>query len=123
MSNPVKRRILVVDDNVDSAETLAALLRLEGHDAHAVHDGERALVAARDLHPDLILLDIGLPGVNGYEVARQIRDDVALAGVRLIAVSGYGRAEDVARARAAGFDRHLAKPLDCAVLLEFIARP
>ena len=117
-----KRRILVVDDNVDSAESMAVLLRLEGHEAHTLHDGERVLAAARELRPDAILLDIGLPGITGYEVARRIREDATLSGVALIAVSGYGRDEDLSRARAAGFDRHLVKPVDFTALHDVITR-
>lgn len=122
MSDTPKRRILVVDDNVDSAESLAVLLRLEGHEAHTVHAGEEVLAAARQLCPDVILLDIGLPGITGYDVARRIREEAGLASVRLVAVSGYGRAEDVARARDAGFDQHLVKPVDFAVLHAVIAQ-
>jgi two-component system CheB/CheR fusion protein len=119
--NP-RRRVLVVDDNVDSAESMAVLLRLEGHEAHTLHDGERVVATARELRPDVILLDIGLPGITGYEVARRIREDGMLSGVALVAVSGYGREEDLSRARAAGFDRHLVKPVDFDALHEVLAR-
>jgi CheY-like chemotaxis protein len=124
MSNNDKaaRRILVVDDNVDSAESMAVLLRLEGHEALTLHEGERVLATAREFQPDVILLDIGLPGITGYEVARRIREDASLSGVALIAVSGYGREEDLSRARAAGFDRHLVKPVDFSALHDVLSR-
>ena len=110
------RRILVVDDNVDSAESMAVLLRLEGYEARTLHEGERVVAMAREFRPDVILLDIGLPGISGYDVARAVRGDAQVGGVRLVAVSGYGRAEDRERARAAGFDEHLVKPVDFGAL-------
>lgn len=116
-----RRRILIVDDNVDSAESMAVLLRLEGHEALTLHEGERVVAEARAFRPDVILLDIGLPGMSGYDVARAVRGDTAIAAVRLIAVSGYGRAEDRERARAAGFDEHLVKPVDFSALNDAIA--
>ena len=124
MSNNEKhgRRILVVDDNVDSAESMAVRLRLAGHEAHTLHEGERVVAAARELLPDVILLDIGLPGITGYEVARRIREDASLCRVALVAVSGYGRDEDLSRARDAGFDRHLVKPVDFAALHDLLTR-
>jgi len=114
------RRILIVDDNVDSAESMAVLLRLEGHEALTLHEGERVVAAAREFRPDVILLDIGLPGISGYDVARALRGDPEVAAVRLVAVSGYGRAEDRERARAAGFDEHLVKPVDFSALHDAI---
>jgi PAS domain S-box-containing protein len=105
------RRVLVIEDNVDAAETLAALLELEGHLVKVAHDGATGIQIARELRPDLVLCDLGLPGMSGYDVARQLRADEALRSVRLVALSGYAAPEDVARARAAGFDQHLAKPV------------
>jgi CheY-like chemotaxis protein len=116
-----RRRILVVDDNVDSAESMAVLLRLEGHEARTLHEGERVVAEAREFRPDVILLDIGLPGMSGYDVARSVRQDALIGTVRLIAVSGYGRAEDRERARTAGFDEHLVKPVDFSALHDAIA--
>ena len=114
------RRVLVVDDNVDAADSTAALLELWGHDARAVYDGETALEAAREMRPDVVLLDIGLPGMNGYEVAQRLRalPDVAIA--LLAAMTGYGQDEDRRRASAAGFDLHLTKPLDPSRLREIV---
>ena len=118
---PTARRVLVVDDNVDAAEMLAKLLQIAGHEVRTAHDGPSALAAARADPPEVIVLDIGMPGMNGYELARAIRADTALADVRLVAVTGYGQAEDVAEARAAGFNRHLVKPVDPGVLRELVA--
>jgi len=105
------RRVLVIEDNVDAAETLAALLELEGHLVKVAGDGATGIRIARELCPDIVLCDLGLPGMSGYDVARQLRADEALRSVRLVALSGYAAPEDVARARAAGFDQHLAKPV------------
>jgi signal transduction histidine kinase len=108
------RRVLVVDDNVDAAESLCDVVVFLGHAAEAVHDGATAIARVREQHPDVVLCDIGLPGMDGYEVARTIRAEPGLAGVRLVAVSGYAQPEDRARARSAGFDAHVAKPADPA---------
>ncbi len=108
------RRVLVVDDNVDAAESLCDVVAFLGHAVEAVHDGPSALARVRDHHPDVVLCDIGLPGMDGYEVARAIRAEPDLADVRLVAVSGYAQPEDRARARQAGFDAHVAKPADPA---------
>jgi CheY-like chemotaxis protein len=119
----VRRRILVVDDNVDAAETLAALLELQGHRVAVAHDGERALELAREFVPDIALLDLGMPGMDGYELARAFRDNPSTRGVQIIAVSGYGRAEDRARTRQAGFDMHVTKPVDPEVLRKVVEGP
>jgi signal transduction histidine kinase len=105
-------RILVVDDKKDAADSLAVLLRLTGHEVHTAYDGPTALEEARAFRPELMILDIGLPGLDGYEVARRVRQTPGLERVRLAALTGYGRPEDVARGRAAGFDHHLVKPAD-----------
>lgn len=105
------RRILVVDDNADAADSLAMLLQLAGHQVHAVYSSRAALRAADELRPDVLLLDIGLPEMNGYELARRIRQN-AENSVRLVALTGYGQPEDRERAKAAGFDHHLVKPVD-----------
>jgi CheY-like chemotaxis protein len=114
--------ILLVEDNRDAAETLAILLELLGHHMHVVHDGEAAMEAARSNVPDVMLVDIGLPGMDGYEVARRVCQDPALRRVTLIALTGYGRKEDKRRAMAAGFDYHLVKPVDADCLQKLLTR-
>jgi signal transduction histidine kinase len=116
------RRILVVDDNVDAALTLAELLGLDGHDAHVAHDGPSAVESARRLCPDVAILDIGLPGFSGLEVARRLREEPSLAGLFLVALSGWVQPEDLVRSREAGFDHHLAKPVDVGTLVRLLAR-
>ncbi len=117
------RRILVVDDNQDSAESLAMLLRLFGNDVRTAHDGHLALAVAEAYRPDVVLLDIGLPGMNGYDMARAIRKMPALDQAVLVALTGYGAEEDRRRSREAGFDAHLVKPVDLGTLQELLARP
>jgi len=103
------RRILVVEDSVDSAETLAALLEMWGHEVRMAHSGQEALEAARDYQPEVVLLDIGLPDMDGYTVAQKLRDQ-GLAGQLLVALTGYSA--DQAREHGGGvFDRHLTKPV------------
>ncbi len=114
-------RVLVVDDSADTARAMARLLGVEGYDVRVAHDGRAALDAAREHRPDVILLDIGLPGMNGYEVARAVRRDPDLAGVTLIAISGYGQDHDRRRSLDSGFDHHLVKPVDYGVLYELLA--
>jgi PAS domain S-box-containing protein len=113
-------RVLVVDDNADAAESMALLLQLEGHEVEMAFDGRSALMVARRLRPAVVLLDIGLPGMSGYEVARELRREAATRGAVLIALTGYGQAEDRARSRAAGFDHHLTKPVDHDALAALI---
>jgi two-component system CheB/CheR fusion protein len=115
-SSGPKRRILVVDDNVDSAESMAMLLRAMGHDVHTAHDGVSALEKADAHKPEIVLLDIGLPGMSGYTVGARMREIDALRKVRLIAMTGYAQEEDRKRSRDAGFDHHLVKPVDLATL-------
>jgi len=115
------RRILVVDDNVDTAESLALLLRLKGHEVEVAHDGPAALETARSFEPEIVLLDIGLPGLDGYEVARRLREESRLTHALLVALTGYGQEEDRRRARYAGFDHHFTKPVDPAVLYQVIS--
>ena len=105
-----RRRVLVIDDNKDEATTLADALELIGHSVEVAYDGKEGLDKARSFQPDVVLCDIGLPGMDGYEVARAMRGDPALTATKLIAVTGYARPEDVATAREAGFDQHMAKP-------------
>jgi CheY-like chemotaxis protein len=117
-----RRRVLVADDNRDSAETLAMLLRVEGHEVMIAHDGSAALAAFGGFAPDIVLLDIGMPGPNGYEVARQIRQSRSGAEIKLIAITGWGQESDKERAFAAGFDHHLTKPVDTGQLSELLER-
>ncbi len=117
---PLPRRVLVVDDNVDGAESLAMLLQLSGHETRTVHTGLHALDAAQEFHPDVVFLDIGLPGMNGYEVAQRIRQEVELSGTLLVALTGWGSEDDRKRAREAGFDEHLTKPVNPAAVRDIL---
>ncbi len=114
-------RVLVVDDNVDSARSLARLLKLLGHDVRTAYDGPEAIAAAETHRPDVILLDIGLPGMDGYCVARQLRESGPCKDSVIVAVSGYGREEDRRRSREAGFNFHLIKPIDHDALLTLLS--
>jgi len=114
------RRIIVVDDNVDAADLTADLLARAGHEVRVAHDGPAALSLLEHFHPDVALLDIGLPAMNGYELAERVRTHLGSAAPRLIAITGYGQDHDQARSLAAGFDDHLVKPVSPAVLLSRI---
>jgi PAS domain S-box-containing protein len=124
---PPRRRVLVVEDNADAAETLRIMLDISGHEVEVAFDGNDGLARARAFRPDVVLCDLGLPGLDGFEVARAVRSDPRLAGTVLVAVSGYALPEDRRRALEAGFDRHLAKPVALAdiehALAEAPARP
>jgi signal transduction histidine kinase/ActR/RegA family two-component response regulator len=113
-------RVLVVDDNHDAAASLASLLGLWGHQVAVAHDGAHALETARAFTPDVVLLDIGLPGIDGYEVARRLRREAGLPRPVLIALSGYGQETDRHRGRDAGFDEHLVKPVDPDVICDLL---
>lgn len=115
-----RRRLLVVDDNIDSANTLAALLEFMGHEVRKANDGRTALLVAAEFRPDAVFLDLGLPGISGYEVARMLREIPELASVFLIAFTGYGQDEDRRRVREVGFDHHLLKPARAADLAKII---
>jgi two-component system CheB/CheR fusion protein len=115
------RRVLIVDDNEDAANSLAMILKLGGHETASVYTAVDALQRAADFRPDVVLLDIGLPGMDGYEVAQKMRELPGLRDIRLIAVMGYGRSDDRLRARDAGFDDHLTKPVEFAVLERTLA--
>jgi signal transduction histidine kinase len=115
------RRVLVVDDNVDSADSLAELLRVWGHEVQAVYNGSQALAAAPAFRPELALLDIDMPDMSGYELARQLRTRDGLDGTAYVALTGYGQEEDRRRSTAAGFRAHLVKPVDPEGLRQLLA--
>lgn len=118
ISDPTKPfRVLVVEDNPDSAESLVLLLRMYGNEVEIASDGLRGYRAAEAMKPEMMLLDIGLPEMNGYEVARRIREQPWGANVTLIALTGWGQDEDRRLAKEAGFDHHLVKPVDPAALM------
>ena len=114
-------RLLVVDDNQDAANSLAVLLRLQGHEVRVAHDGVSALEAASELRPTVVLLDLGMPGMDGYEVARRIRQTAGLQKTVLAALTGWGQREDRRRTAKAGFDHHLVKPVDPQALESLLA--
>jgi CheY-like chemotaxis protein len=114
-------RVLVVDDNLDNAGGLSRLLKLLGHDVREAHDGRAAIDVARAHRPEVVLLDIGLPGMDGYEVASRLRSDECCSEALIVAVSGYGQPEDLRRAKEAGFDHHLVKPVDYDALITLFA--
>jgi PAS domain S-box-containing protein len=116
-----RRRVLVVDDNRDSAETMSILLDLMGHDTRRAHDGIEALETAQSFRPEVVLLDIGLPKLNGYEVCKRLREQPCGQDVIVVALTGWGQAEDQRRSREAGFDSHLVKPVEPARLEDLIA--
>ena len=118
---PERLRVLVVDDSQDAADTMRELLELEGHEAYVAHDGAEAVSVADAVRPALVLLDIGLPRMNGYEAARAIRSREWGSGVMLVALTGWGQEADRQSSRDAGFDRHLAKPVDFVVIEGLLA--
>jgi signal transduction histidine kinase/DNA-binding NarL/FixJ family response regulator len=117
------RRILVVEDNPDAAAMMRDFLELSGHEVELAATGTDGVEAARQFHPEVVLCDLGLPGMNGYEVAAQLRRDPSTSAVKLIAITGYGREEDRRRSREAGFDLHLTKPVDPVQLRKELQRP
>jgi CheY-like chemotaxis protein len=120
-SAPPRRRILVVDDYPDVADSLALLLRLLGHQVLSVYTGPGALAAAATFLPQVIFLDIGLPGMSGYEVARRLREMPEVSSAVLVAVSGWGQEEDRRQAKEAGFDHHFLKPTEASAIEQFLA--
>lgn len=114
-------RILVVDDNHDSALSLAMVLTMMGHETRTAHDGETALAAAEDFLPEVLLLDIGLPRMNGYEVAQHIREQAWGTDMFLIAVTGWGQAEDRARSAEVGLNLHMVKPVEPTAIQAVLA--
>jgi CheY-like chemotaxis protein len=115
------RRVLVVDDNRDAADSLTLSLQLLGHVVRTAYDAAGALALGAEFHPEVVLLDIGMPGTNGYEAAARMRAQDWGAGATLVALTGFGQAEDRERARAAGFDRHLVKPAEMGALQDLLA--
>jgi CheY-like chemotaxis protein len=120
-ATPVSCRILVVDDNQDSADSIAILLRTMGNEVRSAHDGLEAVDAAAEFQPDIVLLDLGLPKLNGFDAARRIREQPGGQERVLIALTGWGQEEDRCRTKDAGFDHHLTKPIDFEVLRELLA--
>jgi CheY-like chemotaxis protein len=116
-----QHRILVADDNRDAADTLAKMLKLFGHEVRIAYDGEEAVQVAADFVPDLALLDIGMPRLNGYDAARSIRSQPRGGRIKIVALTGWGQPEDKRRSQSAGFDEHLVKPVDPAVLGRILA--
>jgi CheY-like chemotaxis protein len=112
MSNKSGRRVLLVDDNQDSVTTLSMLLKVKGHDARVAENGEAAIQLADDYQPEVVLLDLSLPGMDGYEVAQRLRDRPYGPGLVLVALTGWSGREVQAKAAEAGFDYHLLKPVD-----------
>ncbi|HWI82443.1 response regulator [Ramlibacter sp.] len=115
-------RILVVDDNVDAAESLAALLELDGHETRVAHDGDEAIASASEFRPEIMFLDIGMPGKDGYDVARELRSDPRHRDTVLVALTGWGAQDDRARTKSAGFDHHLTKPAELPAVEALLAR-
>ena len=115
-----RQRVLVVDDNKDSAQTLALMLKIMGNEVRTAHDGLEAIEKAQEYLPNVILLDLGMPKLNGYDVCRRIREQPWGAKMDIIALTGWGQAEDRQRTKEAGFDHHLVKPVDVARLKELL---
>jgi two-component system CheB/CheR fusion protein len=116
-----QRRVLIVDDNVDSAVSLAMLLQLQRHEVNVAHDGQEALEAVQRYRPEIVFIDIGLPGMDGHEVARRLRREHGREKLVLVAMTGYGQDEDRRKSQEAGFDAHIVKPVDLSELQTFLA--
>jgi two-component system CheB/CheR fusion protein len=117
------QRVLIIDDNIDCAETLMEVVMMGGHVAEVAHDGQQGVERARSFRPSVVLYDIGLPIMDGYEVASALRADPVFADTTLVALTGYARPDDQRRAHAAGFDRHVAKPVSPSKLVELLRPP
>ncbi len=118
---PTARRILVVDDNSDAASSLAMLLKITGNETHTAHDGLEAVAAARQFHPDVVLLDIGLPKLNGYDACRRMREQPWGKTMVLVALTGWGQDDDRRKSKEAGFNHHMVKPVDYDALMKLLA--
>src|SRR5262249_21250061 len=121
--NLCRRQILLVDDNADAAESLAMFLRLHGYEVRVAHNGVAALEGARATAPEVVFLDLGMPGMDGYEGARRLHQQPGMEKVVLVALTGWGQDEDRRRTREAGFDLHLVKPVDPDHLLQLLEQP
>jgi CheY-like chemotaxis protein len=113
--------VLVVEDNIDGARLMVRLLQSRGHQIRVAHDGPSALEAAREQRPEVVLLDIGLPGMDGYQVAEQLREMEGMERALLVALTGYGQDEDRQRSHEAGIDLHMIKPVDPEALIKLVA--
>ena len=123
MNAAVRRlRILIVDDRLECARTLGRVVTMLGHDARTARDGVEGVEAASEFRPDVVLMDIGLPGMDGYEAARHLRDQPWGEGITLVALTAFGRGIDGRRFEEAGFDHHLAKPVDVDALVTLVGR-
>lgn len=120
---PGRRRVMVVDDNADAAEMMRAILELHGHEVCVAHDGPSALAALGGFRPQVALLDIGLPGMDGYQLAARLRADERCCDACLVAVTGWGQEDDRRLADQAGFDAHLTKPADPEEVRRLVAAP
>jgi CheY-like chemotaxis protein len=120
-AQPLRRRILVVDDNADAAEAFSVLLSIGGHDTRTAHDGETALATAADFRPDVVFLDIGMPTLDGHETARRMREQPWGKQMVIVALTGWGQVEDRRRSKEAGFNHHLVKPADPEAVSKLIA--
>ena len=118
----LSRRILIIDDNADAADSLATVLDMHWHHTRTAYDGPSGILAAQEFLPDIILLDIGLPGMSGYEVARKLRQDPIVSETMLIALTGWGSEDDQKQTTLAGFDYHVTKPADPVMLLELLSK-
>ena len=121
MTNTAPTRVLIADDDVDAAEMLATFVTTRGSTAYLAHDGAMALRMGADLQPDVILLDISMPGMNGYETCRQLRANPRSAGAFIVALTGWGQDKDKLHAMKSGFDAHLTKPADLDILEKLLA--
>jgi CheY-like chemotaxis protein len=115
-----KRRIVVVDDNIDSTDVLGVLLEILGHEVHLAHTGTAAIAAVREHRPDVLFLDLSLPDMSGFEVARQLRQDAGLSGLRIIGLTGFGDEEHRRRAAECGIDDYAVKPVEAEKLSELL---
>jgi len=120
-AKPARRRILVVDDNVDGADSLAEMLRIMGNDTQSAHDGLEAVAVAEAFRPDVILMDIGMPRLNGYEACRRIRGEPWGRNIIIVAQTGWGQEDDKRKSQDAGFNFHMVKPVDPAALEKILA--